>query len=290
MPVSASRRLCPQSKANPLSYAMQAVLGMAFALFAVPITPPCALAVSDLPVPKPGTTLTYSVNVEGSTPSALVLWNRPGKSTETLTFKGEIAQVEAKMKDGKLLAKKGPCIWIHTESKEVKEATGDHYYVIDKEGLRFFYRKNATGEFKAYPSLPMWMPAQITPGFQEKRDGGYAIYVRDSGVPILRTYLSPDGERDRAVITTSVVNPKIITTPAGSWKAFPVTNLFEVTTGGGLRRVHTRTETTQWYAPDLRAIIQEISSVHMTSGFLSFDSKIEKTLVHPPVLNPSARH
>jgi hypothetical protein len=265
---------------------MQAVLILASALLGVPIAPLYASAVPDLPVPKPGTTLTYSVNVEGRTPSALVLWSRPGKSTETLTYKGEIGLVEAKMKDGKLLAKKGPCIWIHTENKEVKEATADHYYVIDKDGLRFFYRKNATGEFKAYPSLPMWMPAQITPGFQEKRDGGYAIYVRDSGVPILRTYLSPDGERDRAVITTFVREPKTITTPAGSWKAFPVTNLFEVTTGGGLRRVQTRTETTQWYSPDLRAIIQEISSVHMTSGFLSFDSKIEKTLVHPPALNP----
>ena len=286
MPVSATRQSCPQSKDSSFSCAMQAALILAFALLAVPIAPLCASAVPDLPVPKPGTALTYSVNVEGSTPSALVLWSRPGKSTETLTYKGEIAQVEAKMKDGKLLTKKGPCIWIHTESKEVKEATADHYYVIDNDGLRFFYRKNATGEFKAYPGLPMWMPAQITPGFQEKRDGGYAIYVRDSGVPILRTYLSPDAERDRAVVFTSVGEPKTITTPAGSWKAFPVTNLFDVTTGGGLRRVKTRTETTQWYSPDLRAIVQEVSSVHMTSGFLGFDSKIKKVLALPPAINP----
>lgn len=286
MPVAATRQSCPQRKDAPFSYAMQAVLILASALLAVPIAPLYASAVPDLPVPKPGTTLTYSVNVEGSTPSALVLWSRPGKSTETVAYKGEIGLVEAKMKDGKILAKKGPCIWIHTENKEVKEATADHYYVIDKDGLRFFYRKNATGEFKAYQSLPMWMPAQITPGFQEKRDGGYAIYVRDSGVPILRTYLSPDGERDRAVVTTSVGNQKVVKTPAGSWKAFPVTNLFEVTTGAGLRRVHTRTETTQWYAPDLRAIIQEVSSVHMKSGFLSFDSKIEKILAVPPAINP----
>lgn len=286
MPASESRRSCSKRKSNSLSYSMQAVLILAFALLAVPIAPLCASAVPGLPVPKPGTTLTYSVNVEGSTPSALVLWSRPGKSTETLIYKGEIAQVEAKMKDDKLLAKKGPCIWIHTENKEVKEATADHYYVIDKDGLRFFYRKNATGDFKAYPSLPMWMPAQITPGFQEKRDGGYAIYVRDSGVPILRTYLSPDGERDRAVVNTSVGEPKTITTPAGSWEAFPVTNLFEVTTGGGLRRVKTRTETTQWYSPDLRTIIQEVSSVHMASRLLSFDSKIEKILALPPTINP----
>ncbi len=286
MPVAATRQSCPQRKDAPFSYAMQAVLILASALLAVLIAPLYASAVPDLPVPKPGTTLTYSVNVEGNTPAALLLWSRPGKSTETITYKGEIGLVEAKMKDGKLLAKKGPCIWIHTENKKVKEATGDHYYVIDKDGLRFFYRKNATGEFKAYPSLPMWMPAQITPGFQEKREGGYVIYVSDSGVPILRTYLSPDGEHDRVVVTTSVGNQKIVKTPAGSWKAFPVTNLFEVTAGGGLKSVHTRAETTQWYAPDLRAIIQEVSSVHAKLGFLSFDSKIEKILALPPTINP----
>lgn len=285
MSISAVRLFCPQRKDGSPFYAMRAVLVLAFALLASPVDP-YAYAVSDLPLPKPGTKLTYGVQVEGNTPSALVLWSRPGKSTETFVFKGEIAKVEAKGKDGKTLAEKGPCIWIHCDSKEVKESTADHYYVKDKDGLRFFYRKNATGEFKVYPALPMWMPIQITPGFQEKREGGYVIYVRDSGVPILRTYLSPDIERDRATVTTSVGDPKTITTPAGSWKAFPVTNLFEVKTGGWPRRVQVRTETTQWYAPDLRAIVREVSSVHMQSGFLGFDSKIEKTLMLSPSLNP----